>query len=277
MIKKFNQYIKENYNNSAKFKKGDLVFNKNLGNRGLVGLVFSDPKNISDEFGDYTEYDVYYRGYGGDILPENEDDINDLLDSEVYINSNIKDDINIYKLIASENNISINPKYDQLINLTDDDDFRDDNDDDIEDSIQEPVIEKLKFKINRVLERSGKIKLSDDEKNFLWSKLEFSKKKKAVEGTVLYKLLKGDQTSFSDDEFSTILKALEFNFRKKLVDGDLKGKSSGHFSSIKGKLSSDHIPVKQSNLKVHKKKEDKKEEEKKSEPKEKTKAKKGDK
>jgi len=94
-----------------KIKKGDLVFAKNEGSRGLVGLILTEPKK--DAYG-LTVVKVYFRGYNGDIL---ESDVNDLVEIEkankvtFAINNG---DVSAYKNIAKTKNYFINPAYEKM-------------------------------------------------------------------------------------------------------------------------------------------------------------------
>jgi len=93
------------------------------------------------------------------------------------------------------------------------------------------------------------INLTDDDKKYLWTKLEYLKKKKAVEAkNEIYTLLNGDKSEFSEEEFIKILNSLEFTFRKKLKDFDKPMNTEG-FKSIQSKLPESWIGVKYSSLK----------------------------
>ncbi|MFW6233538.1 MAG: hypothetical protein ACOC3Z_02660 [Nanoarchaeota archaeon] len=99
-----------------------------------------------------------------------------------------------------------------------------------------------------------KVKLTDDEKEYLWSKLEYRKKKNALETeNELFYLLKGDKKTFNEDDFNKILNSLEYIFRKKLKRFD-KPIDNEHFMSISDKIPEDWIAVKYSSLKSKEKK-----------------------
>jgi len=80
--------------------------------------------------------------------------------------------------------------------------------------------------------------LTEQEKNYLFSKLEYRKKKISMEiENDLFHLLKGDKIRFSDDEFKTIINSLEYAFRKRLMNGpDFR---NDVFLSIKDKIPND--------------------------------------
>lgn len=97
------------------------------------------------------------------------------------------------------------------------------------------------------------IKLTENDKKYLWSKLEYTKKKKATETeNDIYKLLHNND-EISEEDFIKILNSLEFTFRKKLKDFDKPMNTEG-FKSIQSKLPESWIGVKQSNLSAHKRK-----------------------
>ena len=97
-------------------------------------------------------------------------------------------------------------------------------------------------------------KLTDEEKAYLWKKLEFKKKKKATEDkekSDLYNYLKGDKKTLKDDEFLKVLNSLEYGFRKRLKDVDNPMKSDV-FVSIQKKLPATWSSIKYSGLKPNK-------------------------
>lgn len=94
-----------------KFMIGDLVFAKDEGMNGLVGLVISDARKNEDGV---MEYDILYRGYSGDIIPTAENDIVDIRQGYMDIAQN-KSDISSYTSIAEKRGITINPVYQQVI------------------------------------------------------------------------------------------------------------------------------------------------------------------
>lgn len=102
------------------------------------------------------------------------------------------------------------------------------------------------------------VSLTDDEKKYLWSKVEYLKKKHAINTeNELYDLLNSDKKEFTKDEFALILKSLEYRFRKKISGMD-KPLNSELFKEIQEKLPKDWIGVKYSSLKSKEEKENKK-------------------
>lgn len=98
------------------------------------------------------------------------------------------------------------------------------------------------------------VKLTNDEKSYLWSKIEYTKKKKAIsDENELFKLLNGDKTSFNEDEFNKILNSLEYTFRKKLKGFDSPIKND-NFISIINKIPEDWIAIKYSSIQSKNKK-----------------------
>lgn len=92
------------------------------------------------------------------------------------------------------------------------------------------------------------MKLTLDEKKYLFSKLEYKKKKVAIEKeNEVFQLLKGDKTNFSNEDVDKIVKSLEFTFRKRLI-GDKPDLKNDIFLSIKSKLPKDIIIVKQGRI-----------------------------
>ena len=101
------------------------------------------------------------------------------------------------------------------------------------------------------------IKLTDDEKNYLWSKIEYTKKKKAIEQeNNLFDLLKGDKKTFNSDDLNTILNSLEYTFRKKLKGFDTPIKNDT-FISIMNKIPEDWVGIKYSSIDSKNKKDNK--------------------
>jgi hypothetical protein len=93
------------------------------------------------------------------------------------------------------------------------------------------------------------MKLTTDEKKYLWSKLEYSKKKKATETkNDLFEILNGDKEEITEDEFKKVLSSLEFTFRVRLKDAE-KPLNNEHFKSIQAKLPESWINVKYSRKK----------------------------
>src|SRR6478735_6457971 len=187
MIKKFKEFINEHYSSSGKFNQGDLIYAPHEGHSGLIGLVISDAVIEDDHC---CIYDVLFRGYAGEILQMEESDMVEIDHTNIKLLID-NDDLNMYKRIASRQGIEINPKYDILISEYNENEDEGVNIHDYADEFEENIMEKLSFKVNRILEKTGKIKLSDAEKSYLWGKLELKKKKKASEdeNSALYKLL----------------------------------------------------------------------------------------
>ena len=74
-----------------------------------------------------------------------------------------------------------------------------------------------------VNESSNNFKLSSEEIVYLWSKIEYIKKKKAIKDeNELYTLLNSNKKSFTSEEFHKILDSLEYSFKKRLKDGTIK-------------------------------------------------------
>ena len=94
------------------FGIGDLVFNKTLGSRGLVGLVISEGK-YNDEY-EVTEYDVLYRGYSGDVIATDESDIVDITEGYIDFAEN-NGDLSAYSSISKKHGITLNSKYQDSI------------------------------------------------------------------------------------------------------------------------------------------------------------------
>lgn len=103
------------------------------------------------------------------------------------------------------------------------------------------------------------IKLTDEEKQFLWSKIEYRKKKKAEETkNEVYELLNGNHVTFSEDQFLKILNSLEYTFRRELRGFD-KPMKKEVFQSIRSKIPDSWMGVKYSSLDAKRKKEEKNE------------------
>ena len=82
------------------------------------------------------------------------------------------------------------------------------------------------------------IKLTPEEKTFLYSKTEFIFKKKAeLARNEYYMLLNGEKSEFSTDDIKVIMKGLEYTFKKKLNGFD-KPMKKEVFISIKDKFDS---------------------------------------
>jgi len=90
------------------------------------------------------------------------------------------------------------------------------------------------------------ITLLKQEVDYLWTKVEHKKKKRAIEAeNELFLLFQ--KTKFTNDEFEKIIKSLEFTFRKRLI-GDNPDLKNNVYLSIKSKLPNDLIIVKQGNI-----------------------------
>jgi hypothetical protein len=112
-IKLFESFIKGEEPNF--FHIGDLVWAKNMGSKGLVGLVVGKAKFDSEY--ELWEYPVLFRGFSGEVHPMEMNDIVDILDVEIDIDNNdLYHDITSYKSIAEGKGIELNPKYEQYIN-----------------------------------------------------------------------------------------------------------------------------------------------------------------
>ena len=98
--------------------------------------------------------------------------------------------------------------------------------------------------------------LNKKEKDYLWSKIEYNKKKKAKEKeNDIYQMLQGDKEIKNDNDFIKILDSLEYSFKKKLKNGTI---DNNEFLSIQEKLPKDWLDVKYSNLKMQKNKRERK-------------------
>lgn len=101
------------------------------------------------------------------------------------------------------------------------------------------------------------VNLSEKEKEYLWSKVEYSKKKTAINNeNTLFQLLKGDKKNFDESEFNTILNSLEYTFRKKLKGMDTPIKNDT-FEEIAEKIPSDWFGVTYSSIDSKKKRDEK--------------------
>lgn len=111
-----------------------------------------------------------------------------------------------------------------------------------------------KFDDFKILEN---VKLTDDEKNYLWSKIEYRKKKSAKEQeNELFNLLNGDKKTFNNEEFNLILNSLEYKFRKKLKRQDTP-LDNDNFMSISDKIPDEWIGIKYSSIDAKNKKDKK--------------------
>ena len=99
-------------------------------------------------------------------------------------------------------------------------------------------------------ESHNMFKLSSEEVNYLWSKIELLKKRKAISTeNELFTLLNSNKKSFTSEEFHKILDALEYSFKKRLKDGTIKTELG---QSIHKKLPNDWIGIKYSVIKKDK-------------------------
>lgn len=101
------------------------------------------------------------------------------------------------------------------------------------------------------------IKLSQEEKDFLWTKMEYKKKRKNLEKlTDIYLYLNSDKDIPNEETFKDVLDSLEYSVKKRIKDVDQKaprGKYKEAFNSLRNKIPSDWIGVKYSNIKAKKK------------------------
>jgi len=96
--------------------------------------------------------------------------------------------------------------------------------------------------------------LSKEEKEYLFSKLEYTKKKKCIDSkNDIYEMLKGEK-EIDIDGFIKILNSLEYSFRKKLKEGEI---NTTLIKSIKEKLPESWLGIKYSSLSAKKKKDEK--------------------
>jgi len=106
--------------------------------------------------------------------------------------------------------------------------------------------------IKKYNEFNESINLTEEEKNFLWMKMEIRKRKKCEdEKNDIYKMLKGNET-VSEEDLKKILNSLEYTMKKRIKDENAKapkGKYQKAFNSLKSKLPSDWFGVKYSVLK----------------------------
>jgi hypothetical protein len=109
------------------YVKGNLVFAKNEGQRGLVGLVVSEhPTKLAQ----HNEVDVYFRGYMGETLTMDTNEIEPVENGHLGFAEN-NGDLMHYPAIAKKLGFELNPKYQQMNDeynnpehgFTDEDDF----------------------------------------------------------------------------------------------------------------------------------------------------------
>lgn len=98
-------------------------------------------------------------------------------------------------------------------------------------------------------ESNGLIILTEDEKKYLWSKIEHNKKKKAIElKNGLYEILTSvGESELSEDEMISILNSLEYSVKKQLKNPDVKFKNI-NAESLKSKLPTSWVGVLYSSL-----------------------------
>jgi len=128
---KFANWIKENYTGQSLtyktgggvgnlFEKGNLVFAKDEGSRGLVGLIVSEsPKKYSD----FYEVEVLFRGYNGDVLDYDTNFLEPLEEGHLDFAEN-NGDISAYKNIAKKLGITLNPIYEQMIEESENENYK---------------------------------------------------------------------------------------------------------------------------------------------------------
>lgn len=92
------------------YQVGDLIFAKNMGSRGLVGLIVKAKYNDGDE----DVYDVYYRGYRGDIIPTPASDFESIVDGHLSF-AEENGDLMHYPNIAKKLNIELSHDYQGLV------------------------------------------------------------------------------------------------------------------------------------------------------------------
>jgi len=96
------------------------------------------------------------------------------------------------------------------------------------------------------------IKLTDKEKDFLWSKMELNKRKRNKEKeTDIFKYLKGDLSIPDESEFEKVLNSLEYSMKKRIKNEESKapkGKYEEAFNSLREKLPKNWIGVKFSRI-----------------------------
>ncbi|SRR6266403_2424368 len=103
------------------------------------------------------------------------------------------------------------------------------------------------------------VSINKEEREYLWSKVEYSKKKTAENSkNALFKLLNGNKATFNEDEINTILNSMEYSFKKRLKDMD-KPINKDVFKSIQNKLPTDWVGVKYSSIDAKNKRDDKEE------------------
>jgi len=101
----------------------------------------------------------------------------------------------------------------------------------------------------------GKTSLKEDEKKYLWSKIEYKKKKKYTDSeNEIFKLLTSDKSSnVSEEDFIKVLNSLEYSIKKQMKDVDKKFRNA-NATSVKSKIPNSWIGVKYSSLSAKDKK-----------------------
>jgi hypothetical protein len=99
---------------------------------------------------------------------------------------------------------------------------------------------------------SESVSLTQNEKDFLWGKMETKKKATAKEKeNDIYQVLQGSKKIEDETEFIKILNSLEYSMKKRVKTGEApKGKYEDAFNSLQKKLPSDWKGVLYSNLKA---------------------------
>lgn len=98
---------------AGSIKTGDLVFCKNEGSRGMVGLVTNDQHK--EEGTGIEGHDIYFRGYNGDTFFVPSDEMEDIVNGHLSVAENNGDLIH-YPKIAEKEGIKLNPKYEEALN-----------------------------------------------------------------------------------------------------------------------------------------------------------------
>lgn len=168
IIKKFNDFVNEQSSSddngsTSPFKIGDLIFNKHVGNKGLVGLIISDSHKDDDGV---LVHDVLYRGYGGDVIETPLTDMVDIIDGGYMSTSVNNGDISAYKSISSKKGITLNSKYKEYLDNEDNDD--------------ESLTESKKAKVSKIIDKNNVYYAYH-----YWSKLDNHGKPVYVKGKII--------------------------------------------------------------------------------------------
>lgn len=99
------------------------------------------------------------------------------------------------------------------------------------------------------INESSVINLSEEEKRYFWSKIEYSKKKKAIDSkNELYNILTSNGDSkISKENMISFLNSLEYSIKKQMKDENKVFKNE-IASSLKSKIPNDWIGIKYSSL-----------------------------